>query len=89
MDWLMKTVTKQNKRAGIHWTLTSVLEDLDYADDISLLASKYTDIQEKPNASVRYSQTDRPESQHSQDQMHEKEQKQQPNHCRQQGSGGS
>ena len=34
IDWVMKQVTSGGKR-GIRWTLTSVLEDLDYADDIA------------------------------------------------------
>ena len=33
IDWVMRCST-QGKRQGIQWTLTSVLEDLDYADDI-------------------------------------------------------
>ena len=36
IDWVMKQVTS-GVRIGIRWTLTSVLEDLDYADDIALL----------------------------------------------------
>ena len=31
------------------WTLSSVLEDLDYVDDICLLGNRYTDILEKTN----------------------------------------
>ena len=34
---------------GIQWTFTSILEDLDYADDLSLLASRHQDIQQKTN----------------------------------------
>ena len=34
---------------GIRWTLTSVLEDLDYADDIAPLAHRYQDMQAKTN----------------------------------------
>ena len=37
IDWVMRTATK-DKRMGIQWTLTKQLEDLDFADDISLLA---------------------------------------------------
>ena len=37
-------------RRGIRWTLTSVLEDLDYADDIVLLAHRNQDMQDKTNA---------------------------------------
>ena len=40
VDWLMRTVT-QGRRQGILWILMTVLEDLDYADDISLLSSKH------------------------------------------------
>ena len=37
IDWVLRQVTSGVRR-GIRWTLTSVLEDLDYADDIVLLA---------------------------------------------------
>ena len=37
----------QGKRQGLQWTLTSILEDLDYADDLGLLVSRYQDIQQK------------------------------------------
>ena len=33
IDWLMKTVTEQ-KQTSIRWSLFSVLEDLEFADDI-------------------------------------------------------
>ena len=46
IDWLMRRVT-QDKRQGIQWTMTSVLEDLDYADDLGLLSSRHQDIQRK------------------------------------------
>ena len=39
--------TKADKKRGIQWTLNSVLEDLDFADDIGLLSSRHSDIQEK------------------------------------------
>jgi len=45
MDWLMKRTTADKKR-GIQWALNSVLEDLDFADDIGLLSSHHSDIQE-------------------------------------------
>ena len=35
----------QGKYQGIQWTLTSQLEDLDYADDIGLLSHRYQDAQ--------------------------------------------
>jgi hypothetical protein len=34
--------TTKNKKTGINWTLSEMLEDLDFADDIALLShSKY------------------------------------------------
>ncbi len=46
MDWLMRRTTPGKKR-GIQWTLTTTLEDLDFADDIGLLSNRHNDIQEK------------------------------------------
>jgi len=38
VDWvILKTI--ENKRRGISWTLTSLLEDLDFANDVALLSS--------------------------------------------------
>ena len=37
----------QEKRDTIRWNFTSVLEDLDFADDIALLSSKFNDLREK------------------------------------------
>ena len=48
IDWIMRNTIKQNKR-GIQWTLTERLEDLDFADDIVLLAQRHIDMQEKTN----------------------------------------
>ena len=43
----MSEITK-NGNIGIRWTLNSILEDLDYADDIGLLlSSRHMDVQEK------------------------------------------
>ena len=42
----MKRTTADKKR-GIQWTLNSVLEDLDFADDVGLLSSRHSDIQEQ------------------------------------------
>ena len=36
IGWLMKKITKA-ERQGITWTLTNVLEDIDFADNICLL----------------------------------------------------
>ena len=46
VDWLLRRVTEE-KRQGIQWNLTSVLEDLDYADDVGLLSHRHQDIQQK------------------------------------------
>ena len=35
IDWVMNRTT-EGRRTGIRWKLTSVLEDLDFADDIAL-----------------------------------------------------
>ena len=46
VDWVMNRTT-EGRRTGIRWKLTSVLEDLDFADDIALLSSRYVDIEGK------------------------------------------
>jgi len=51
IDWVLKQVTSGGGR-GSRWTLTSVLEDLDYADDIALLAHRHQDMQAKTNALI-------------------------------------
>ena len=40
MNWIMRKTTA-DKRRGIQWNLTTVFEDLDFADDITLLSSKF------------------------------------------------
>lgn len=45
IDWVMKTTTSQPR--GIQWTLLNRLEDLDFADDISLLTHTHHHMQEK------------------------------------------
>ena len=37
--------TIENKRRGIRWTLTSLLEDLDFADDVALVSSTSDQLQ--------------------------------------------
>ena len=39
-DWIMRNTTAGNK-TGIRWNFTSKQEDLDIADDISLMSSCY------------------------------------------------
>ena len=53
IDWVMKNTTNHKAR-GIKWTLFSSLEDLDFADDIALLASRHDHIQEKTNRLSHY-----------------------------------
>ena len=51
IDWVMSRTT-EGRRTGIRWKLTSVLEDLDFADNIALLSSRYVDIEDKTNGLV-------------------------------------
>ena len=46
VDWIMRNTTAGNK-TGIRWNFTSKLEDLDFADDIALMSSRYTHMQTK------------------------------------------
>ena len=46
IDWVMKQTT-EGARNGIQWTLWSQLDDLDFADDLALLAHSQEQIQEK------------------------------------------
>ena len=52
IDWLMTEITKDGNTC-IRWTLTSILEDLDYADDIGQLSSRHKDMQEKMDKLTR------------------------------------
>ena len=51
VDWTMRRTTERH-RNGIRWNFTSMLEDLDYADDLVLVSSKYEHIQNKTNRLV-------------------------------------
>ena len=46
IDWIMRQATA-GKKTGIQWTFMKQLEDLDFADDISLLSHRHQDAQEK------------------------------------------
>ena len=46
IDWLMRQ-TNEGQNKGIQWTLTTSLEDLVFTDDINMLLSHPTDIQDK------------------------------------------
>ncbi|KAI0231053.1 hypothetical protein LSAT2_018566 [Lamellibrachia satsuma] len=52
IDWVMKE-TALGDKSGIKWTFTETLGDLDYADDISLLSHRYSDIQRKSDELAR------------------------------------
>jgi hypothetical protein len=46
LDRVMKRV-KGLRRRGIQWSMKERLEDLDYVDDVCLLAQRFCDIEEK------------------------------------------
>ena len=51
LDWTMRRTTER-RRNGITWHVTSMFEDLDFADDIVLVSSEYGHIQNKTNRLV-------------------------------------
>ena len=53
IDWVMRKTTADKPR-GIQWTLFSHLEDLDFADDLAVLSSNYTHLQEKTERLNQY-----------------------------------
>ena len=52
LDWVMKKATK--KAHGIQWTMSARLEDLDFADDLCLLAQKEADMRVKLSQLIHY-----------------------------------
>ena len=46
IDWVMRR-TVEGERTGIRWNFTTILEDLDFADDIALLSSAIKHLQLK------------------------------------------
>ena len=46
IDWVMRR-SVECTRTGIRWRLTTMLEDLDFADDLALISSTFTQIQLK------------------------------------------
>ena len=46
LDWIMRKATA-DKRRGIWWKFTTVLEDLDFVDDIALRSSEFNDLRQK------------------------------------------
>ena len=53
IDWVMKKTNNQNNR-GLLWTFEKSLEDLDFADDIALLAQSFQHIQGKTTDLANY-----------------------------------
>ena len=45
IDWVMRTTNDKNR--GIRWKIETVLEDLDFIDDIGLLSHTHEHMQEK------------------------------------------
>ena len=46
IDWIMKTTTT-GRNNGIQWTLWTLLDDLDFADDLALLSHNHSQMQDK------------------------------------------
>ena len=46
VDWIMKRPTEENK-TGIRWKFMTKLEDLDFADDITLVSPTFQHMQTK------------------------------------------
>ena len=46
IDWVMRR-TVAHGETGIRWKMTTMLEDLDFADDLALISSTFTQIQKK------------------------------------------
>ena len=67
IDWVTRETTK-NKKTGISWTLSEMLEDLDFADDIALLSHRHRDMQEKTNQLVTSATINRSQNQRCQNQ---------------------
>lgn len=45
-NWIRKNNTQGNRRE-LQWPLSSIIEDLDYADDLGLLSNRHQYIQQK------------------------------------------
>ena len=55
IDWVMRKTTA-NRPRGIQWTLFSQLEDLDFADDLAVLSSTLTHLQEKTDILSKFAE---------------------------------
>ena len=47
LDWIMIKTTAETARRGIRWNYASVLEDLDFVDDIALPSFKFDALSDK------------------------------------------
>ena len=54
IDWVMRNTIDRSR--GIQWTLFSQLEDLDFADDLAVLAPKHIYLQEKTDRLNKFAQ---------------------------------
>ena len=52
IDWVIRK-TVAHAGTGIRWKMTTMLEDLDFADDLALISSTYTRIQKKIDHLIR------------------------------------
>lgn len=52
LDWVMRKVNAGGR--GIQWTLTERLEDIDFADDLALMAQRARDMEESFRRLVKY-----------------------------------
>lgn len=53
IDWILKNATAYQRR-DIRWRFNTVLEDLDFADDIVFISSKYIDLENKTRLFNKY-----------------------------------
>jgi hypothetical protein len=47
IHWVMRRLAVEGERTGLRWNLTTMLEDLDLADDFALLSSTMNHLQLK------------------------------------------
>ena len=71
IDWVMRR-TGAHAETGIRWKMITMLEDLDFAYDLALISSTYTQIQK-----IDYLNRNGLENQHHENQTHEDKCKQQ------------
>ena len=54
IDWIMRQTTANTTR-GIRWGTFTTLEDLDFADDLTLMSHTHQHIQDKTSELEKYS----------------------------------